>query len=496
MLRELAKKTGTYAVAGVAGRAIGIVLLPVYTRFLSPADYGVMELLDLTVNLVSLLLGARLGQAIFYFYFAAEGEREADVQQERDTCVSTALACSILCGIPCASLSLVFAPSLSRLIFGTAQYSHYLGLVFLGFGLSLPAEVGYCCLRAYGDSKRFAAVKLISQLAAAILAVTFLVFFHAGINAMLAASIIGLAAAGAYVTWHLLRPMRLSIDARLMMRLIRYSMPLGVSGLAVFLIHYGDRFLLRPRISLAELGIYSLAYKMGMLVSFCHAPFVLHWNAQICEIGNRRDGRKTFVKSYTWLAAGLSVVLVGLSVFAAPCLRLLTPPGFYGAASMVPWIAVAYLLRALGAHVQSLFTLAGKPGLEARVNCVGSAACVAGYILLVPPFGVWGAIAATLVGFTVILIYGSMVARRVVPYTLEYGTLAKIAISTAGAVGLYFVAAPAGLWGQIALAGALTLAHILCLLATCFPQLTQLKISGSIVAPANIELNSSAAEIR
>ncbi|HLI86857.1 MAG TPA: oligosaccharide flippase family protein [Bryobacteraceae bacterium] len=490
MFCELARKTGIYAIAGVAGRALSIVFLPVYTRFLSPADYGVMELLDLTVNLVSLLLGARLGQAIFYFYFAAEGERE------KEKCVSAALACSVICGILCVSLSLVFAPSLSTLIFGTAQYGHYLRLVFLGFGLSLPGEVAYCCLRAYGDSKRFVAVKLASQVGVAVLAVLLLVFFHAGINAMLVASVIGFAASAVYLSRHLLRPMRIAIDGQLMARLFRYSMPLGLSGLAVFLVHYGDRFFLRPRISLAELGVYSLAYKIGMLVSFCHAPFVLHWNAQICEIGQRKDGRRIFVQSYTYLAAGLSVVVVGLSVFAAPCLRLLTPPAFHAAARMVPWIAAAYLLRALGAHVQSLFTLAGKPGLEARVNSVGSAACVAGYALLVPPFGVWGAIAATLVGFAVILIYGSFVAYRVVSYQLEYGALVIIAISTAAALGLFFSAAPAGLWSQVALAAALTLAHVLCLVVACFPHFTQLKRSGRIAAPANIGLNSSAAGIR
>jgi O-antigen/teichoic acid export membrane protein len=490
MFRELVKKTGIYAIAGVAARALSILLLPVYTRFLSPADYGVMELLDLTVNLVSLLLGARLGQAIFYFYFAAEGKRE------KETCVSTALACSVLCGILCASLSLFFAPSLSRFIFGTAEYSHYLKLVFLGFGLSLPLEVGYCCLRAYGDSKRFVAVKIASQFGAAALALVFLVMFRAGINALLIGSLIGFAGTGAYVSWHLLRSVRTSIDLRLMMRLVRYSMPLGVSGLAVFLIHYGDRFFLRPRISLAELGIYSLAYKIGMLVSFCHAPFVLHWNAQICEIGHRKDGRQIFVQSYMYLAAGLSVVVVVLSVFATPCLRLLTPPAFHGAAGMVPWIAFAYLLRAIGAHVQSLFTLAGKPDLEARVNCVGSAACVAGYVLLVPPFGVRGAIAATLLGFTVILIYGSMVASRVMPYELQRGPLAKIAVSTVAAIGTYFAAAPAGLWGQILLASALTLAHVLCLVVTSSPHLAQAKRLGRIAAPANMGLSSSAAEIR
>ncbi|MBV8729597.1 MAG: lipopolysaccharide biosynthesis protein, partial [Acidobacteriia bacterium] len=90
MFHDLLKKTSTYSIATIAGRAISVLLLPIYTRFLTPADYGVMELLDITVNLVSLLLGARMGQAIFYFYFAAS------TKEEKDKCISTAFLCSIL----------------------------------------------------------------------------------------------------------------------------------------------------------------------------------------------------------------------------------------------------------------------------------------------------------------------------------------------------------------------------------------------------------------
>ncbi|MBV9744295.1 MAG: lipopolysaccharide biosynthesis protein, partial [Acidobacteriia bacterium] len=57
MFHDLLKKTSTYSIATIAGRALSVLLLPIYTRFLTPADYGVMELLDITVNLVSLLLG-------------------------------------------------------------------------------------------------------------------------------------------------------------------------------------------------------------------------------------------------------------------------------------------------------------------------------------------------------------------------------------------------------------------------------------------------------
>src|SRR5690348_5251202 len=117
MFRDIIKKTSTYSVAMEAGRVMSFALLPVYTRYLTPADYGVMELLDLTVNLVGMFIGTRLGQALFYFYFAAS------TKQEKDKCISTAFFGSVLLGCVCAAISLILAPALSGLVFGTAQYA-------------------------------------------------------------------------------------------------------------------------------------------------------------------------------------------------------------------------------------------------------------------------------------------------------------------------------------------------------------------------------------
>jgi O-antigen/teichoic acid export membrane protein len=462
MFRDFAKKTGIYSIATISGRALSVLLLPVYTRFLTPADYGVLELLDVTVNLVSLLLGARLGQAIFYFYFAA------DSKEEKDRCISTAFLCSLLIGVACSVLSLTGAPLLSRLVFGTVGYAHYLRLVFLGFSLSLPLEIGYCSMRAFGNSKRFAALNLLNQVGTAALALTFLTLFRWGIPSLLLATVICMAGAATYAGWYLLSPIRFIVDFRLMARLIRYAAPLGVSGVAMFLVHYGDRIFLRPRVSLAELGVYSLAYKIGMLVSFCHAPFVLHWNSQICSFGKRPDGMAIFSRSFTYVCAALSVVVVALALFAAPGLKMMTTPGFYEAACMVPWIAAAYLVRAAGAHIQSLFILAGRPGLEARVNVVGAAVCVAAYAVLIPAFKVWGAIAATLLGFSVILVYGCVVAQRLRPFRLALASLLWISLSTAGSLAVFFLISPSSFLPQIALAAVLMLAHCSCLIFSCF----------------------------
>src|SRR5438876_10203653 len=56
MLTDILKKIGTntliYSLGGILGRAIGFVMIPVYTRYLTPADYGIIELLDLTTYLI------------------------------------------------------------------------------------------------------------------------------------------------------------------------------------------------------------------------------------------------------------------------------------------------------------------------------------------------------------------------------------------------------------------------------------------------------------
>jgi O-antigen/teichoic acid export membrane protein len=464
MFHNIIKNAGTYSIAMLAGRAIGFILLPVYTRYLTPSDYGVMELLDLTVNLAGLLVGARLGQALFYFYFSA------DTQEDKEQCISTAFFGSVILGCACSVIALLGGSTLSQIVFGTARYGGYFRLVFFGLGLSMPVEMGYCCMRTFGQSGRYVRANLCYLIGTAILNLVLLIAFRWGVAAMLTSSVIGFAVAAGYVTWYVLWPIKVSLDFGLLWRQIRYAIPLGLSGLAVFFVHYGDRIFLRYRISLDELGVYSLAYKIGMLISFCHAPFVLHWNSQVCSILKAPDGDRVYVRSLTYLMAGLCAMVVVLSLAVQPVLHLLVTPGFYGAGALVPWLAAAYLIRSLGAHLQSVFTAEGKPGLEARVNTVGSIACLAAYALLIPPFKLWGAVAATLVGFFVTLCYGFWEAQRLRRFCFEYGKLVRITLFTAAALFAFFLLRPTGFWSESSLAVLLCIGHAFSMLFGCFDQ--------------------------
>ena len=186
----------------------------------------------------------------------------------------------------------------------------------------------------------------------------------------------------------------------------RYCIPLGLSGLAVLVIHYGDRAFLRRSVSLSELGVYALAYKFGMMLAFVHAPFQSHWTARLQTSSRTRTAETVYVRTTTLLVAVLTFFSLALAFFSKPLTHVMAGPAFAGASALIPWIGLAYLIRALAAHLQCVFIIEGKPGLELRVNGIGSAACLVAYATLIPRYHLWGAVAATLIGFGVILGYG------------------------------------------------------------------------------------------
>ncbi|RJR29496.1 MAG: hypothetical protein C4576_35335, partial [Desulfobacteraceae bacterium] len=63
-LRRLLKHTSIYGLSNVVGKAIGFLMIPVYTRFIPPHDYGVLEILDVTVNILGIFVGIGISSAV------------------------------------------------------------------------------------------------------------------------------------------------------------------------------------------------------------------------------------------------------------------------------------------------------------------------------------------------------------------------------------------------------------------------------------------------
>jgi O-antigen/teichoic acid export membrane protein len=237
----------------------------------------------------------------------------------------------------------------------------------------------------------------------------------------------------------------------------------------MFVIHFGDRFIIPQFRPLSDLGIYSIAYKIGMLISVVFGSFQNYWNAQIYQIAKRHDADSVVARTFSYLMLILSFCGLGLIAASKPTLHILAKRDFWDAALLVPVIVLAYYVRAVGDFFRCIFLVEGRPGYDAACNWIGAAVCLVGYFALIPRWGIWGAAYATTITFLVIGVVSVVWVQRLKPFPVEIGRLAKIAAAAGVPLAAYFLVPLSSLWAQIGWCALLLLSYPLLLVMLRFP---------------------------
>lgn len=420
-----------YMVAMASPSLLSLILVPIVTRYLTTADYGALDLLQQTTVVISVLLGLNFSSALGYFYFQDEAVHSR--------VVSTSLCGAFLLGTLAGVVGWLFSGPISRLVFKSPAYTPYLWLIFAAMPLSFLLEAGYGWLRTENRTTMFTGAVLLRLIL--ILAGTLILLLHFGlrIGAVLGANIAASGVIALVLAAISLRVYRFSFDRVLFRRMLRFAAPLGLSAVALFVIHFGDRFVLPHYRSFSDLGVYAVAYKLGMLVSLVQSAFQAYWEAQIYQVIKRADAQVVVARTFTYLILVLAFSSLGVLVATRPALEIMTPPSYYRAAAVVPVILLAYFIRAAGDFFRILFLAKGLPAYDAATNWITAAVSFALYLLLIPRFGIMGAAWATLLTFIAALAISAPWSYRVWRYRLEPARLAKIVCVTATLSGIHFL---------------------------------------------------------
>src|SRR5579872_1170140 len=166
-----------YSLPVIVRALASFLTVPVYTRFLTPADYGTLELLDLTSSLFGVLIGTNLGHAVFYYYAAAKNETE------RDRAISTVFFGSLLLGTLTWVVGMLLSGTISNALFGNTSYVVYMHLLFTTLAVAFPTEVGLSCVRVLNRARTYAVVSVVRLLAGATVNIVLLTVYKMGFAA-------------------------------------------------------------------------------------------------------------------------------------------------------------------------------------------------------------------------------------------------------------------------------------------------------------------------
>jgi O-antigen/teichoic acid export membrane protein len=415
---RILKHSSIYMFGIVLSRIISFIMLPIYTRYLSPGDYGVLELLTMTSDAISILIGMGLPSAIFRFY------SEKETQEEKNRVISTALISGASLFFLVFSILFMNSGAFSRLVFGKDTYTTYFRVVFISMMFSSSIELPLVFLRAKARSFEFvilSSIKLAIQLS---LNIYFVVYLGYGVIGVLYSTLIASVLLSVYLVITTFKSCGLGFSTGILKDLVRYGVPLIFSQLGAFVLTFSDRYFIQAYFNINQVGLYSLGYKFGTIVSsLLMGPFFQHWAIEMFEIDKKPDREQVFVNIFDAMFV-LSMVLIFIeSIFIKEAVKIISAPEYLLAYTIVPIICLAYYFSMLMYFVQVGILIKKQTRLIAYSTVIAAAVNIGLNFLLIPKYGMYGAGASALISFFVRFFVVYKWSQSLYPLPYRWGRL-------------------------------------------------------------------------
>lgn len=429
-LLRLSRHSIVYGLGAAASYVVAFFLIPVYTRYLTPADYGGLEILQTTLSILSIIFVMGLTAALFRSYFNYEDE------EKRKTVVGTTFIFLTGTSLLFLLVLMVFAGSFSTLLFGSVEYTFYFRVIFLTLFFDVGIVVAFSVFRAREESKKYAIFALIRFLATAGLNILFVVVLHKGVLGILLGGLIAAFLLYSISVRSIIKNAKPSFSIAELKEMLSFGLPLVPAGLAAWIMTMGDRYFLQFLSTPTELGLYSLGYKFGMVIqALIVGPFGLAWGPFLWSTAKEKNAKEIYSSVLTYFAlVGMAVALV-LSVLAKQVLEVMAAPPFYGAYKVIPLIAVSYVLYGCYQILATGIILEKKTKYVALIVGAGATVNLGLNYLLIPSYGMMGAAVATVISYLLLPVGSYFVSKRYYPIKYEWGRVAKIFV----AAGLVYV---------------------------------------------------------
>ncbi len=425
-LKRLVSSLAAYQVADVASKFIAVLLLPVYTRYISPAGYGVVELLANGVILISILVRFGMIESFLRFYFSDEDQRRRDALARR-----TAGFLLLTTTVASVALALAAAP-LSKVVLGYRDPTTF-RIAVLGLWAFTNLELAYAMLRVEERLRTYAVASLTNVALTVASSLVLVVVLGKGARGLLLGNY-GASTLVLLGLWWTMRdrllPRHPSAEGHSV--LLRFGLPTVPAEVSVYALSIIDRYYLFHHRSPGLAGLYSIAVKLAGAVAFIVRAFQYAWPPLAYSVRDDAEAARLYglVTTYYLLVSGL--VVAGLALLGRWVLRLLVAPSFYGAYRALPWVALGWALYGLWVV---FLVIAGRANVTTRNFPAALAGLVVNVVLLlvlVPGLGIAGAGIALCGAYVVMIAVMHLLTRRAFAAAFEWRRLVQLALVLGG----------------------------------------------------------------
>ena len=436
-----------YTAGFAVQRALGLVMLPLYTRAISPTEYGGLGILLSAAGVLVVLFSAGLDIWIVrtHFQLASDPPR-------RDEALASVWRFLLIYPLTASLvLSAIAWPFLgqSHTVTGLDVLLMLVSTAVNVSGGTLPLNV----LRARQALRPYLTMTAVTALTTPALTVLFVVILKQGIEGWLVAAglanIVTFGVAAVVVPWQ----RHIRMNWRAIKRALTFSIPLIPHFISSWALQLADRFVIAGIVSGPNLGLYSLAANLSTPVMILVLALSQGFMPTYAKAGAQRGASKELANVVTLqLTIVVGFTLAGL-MLGPTAVKLLSASDYHAAAPLVPWIVLGYGFLGIYAVPMSGATLGAGRQKFAWVASASSALTNVGLLVIfVPTYGIYAAAVASAAGYFVLLVLMAVWAHaRDNPVQYEWSRLVQRLV----VAGVTYIGAALTLPHSVAL-GALT----------------------------------------
>jgi len=322
MKRKLIENSLIYSGLQVLQGGVGFLLLPIYVRFLTPEDYGIVSVISSVVAFLGVFYLLGLNGAVYRYYFDFKDDPE-QMKRFWGTVITFLLTLSFIFTL----ILLFFGKFIFHLFLGNIEYYPYMFFGIIGAAFMPLFTIYQYLLQAQHEGRKYGIFRFSNFLVLSTLTIAFIVIFKLKAMGPILAVTLTSGLFFIITLWNMRGKIIFGIDAKCLKKSLSYSLPIVPHTLTGWAAGLLDRLLINRFVSTAAAGIYNVGYLFGGIQGFINSAVNQAYTPWFFEEMKRNQTVK--VKKFFILAMTLYITLaLWVTVFAKEALWIIAKGDF------------------------------------------------------------------------------------------------------------------------------------------------------------------------
>lgn len=396
---RVSRDASIYGIGTLLRHMTALVMLPIYTRYLDPADYGAIEMLTMALEIAGILMGLRISQAMFRFYILEENENK------KKLIVSTVYVAAVILSVIGVFTLEALSPVFVKLLFGNLEYLTEFRLFVFTLVTMAISNTGMVYIQAQQRPALYVVMSALTLVLQVSGNIYFVVYRELHVLGVVYSALISGLAMSVILSVFVVRKAGLHINIEILSRLVRFVYPLIAASVAGFYVAYSDKYFIRLFDDLASVGLYALAGRLASITATFYSTFNQSWSAARFEIYKQENFREIFNQVFKLVSVASVLVAAGLVMFSKDVVYFMTDESYHAALKIIPLFVLAVFIRLYVPFFNFGILLTEKTKFLAYASWIKAAVSTILYLFLIPSYGITGAVVALLLSNCVETVY-------------------------------------------------------------------------------------------